>query len=516
MPPLLTQPIKFLGATVLSFNSSLGLGSQESTLSVDLIEDCEGGDAFEPNCGSIEVGQAVYFNAGDFNFNGVLTNWSVNQGNSGKVFSASVSDPRQLLENAVVVVDTYMGPPTEAINWFNVYAQMEGSVPEGNCGVFGTSGSGSGGMPYSKIISSLTAMSPVIYSSTGYPFYVDFSSFPIGTPDFYKIQGPSVTLLALLQDVCDTLALEFYVSLQEGNMITIGTISLANPPGSFSTIVDGYDGIATEISYGQELRNEKTKTVIFGENVHYLSGVNAFTYFFGEDTPGVPVVPYTSDACGFWIYKNIDAVNVALKKPLPARAYSIHELDIRCAMASYEVWSARAFMPDQPGGSLNKAITINWPEGKAVQDGFADVGAAVDKQQQPNRARIYNNKHTQVDDYRIIWEFLKTLGDTYYGKQFISQLNQTVCAKFPDALAPVAFTDIPTNEGGWVDDGASILGLNDDDGLGFFRNEDHRISCFAIFKSTDDVQGGTDNPGSPGSDGLEPGDSGYVPGGPPE
>lgn len=144
-------------------------------------------------------------------------------------------------------------------------------------------------------------------------------------------------------------------------------------------------------------------------------------------------------------------------------------MDIRCAMASYEVWSARAFQPDQPAGSLNLAITTNWPGGKAVADGFADVGAAVDRQQQPNRARIYNNKHTQVDDFRIIWEFLKTLGDTYYGKQFISQLNQTVCAKFPDDLAPVVFTDIPTNEGGWVDDGTSILGLNDDDGLGFLE-----------------------------------------------
>ena len=47
----LTQPIKFLGATVLSFNTTLGLGQQESSLTVQLIEDCEGEtpDLFLPN-----------------------------------------------------------------------------------------------------------------------------------------------------------------------------------------------------------------------------------------------------------------------------------------------------------------------------------------------------------------------------------------------------------------------------------------------------------------------------------
>jgi hypothetical protein len=37
---IISEPIRFLGATVLSFNSTLGLGSSESTLNVDLIEDC--------------------------------------------------------------------------------------------------------------------------------------------------------------------------------------------------------------------------------------------------------------------------------------------------------------------------------------------------------------------------------------------------------------------------------------------------------------------------------------------
>ena len=48
----LTDTIKFLDSTVISFNLSLGLGSSaESTLTVDLVDDCTslaGGTGFVP------------------------------------------------------------------------------------------------------------------------------------------------------------------------------------------------------------------------------------------------------------------------------------------------------------------------------------------------------------------------------------------------------------------------------------------------------------------------------------
>ena len=48
----LTDTIKFLDSTVISFNLSLGLGSAaESTLSIDLVDDCTsltGGSGFVP------------------------------------------------------------------------------------------------------------------------------------------------------------------------------------------------------------------------------------------------------------------------------------------------------------------------------------------------------------------------------------------------------------------------------------------------------------------------------------
>ena len=174
---IIYAPLKFLGATVLSFNTNLGLGSSESTLNVDLIEDCEDNDSFMPNDGTILVGAPVYFNAGAFLFGGVLTNWTISQGPSGKTFNAKVVDPRQLLENTIVIVDSYVGTPIQTTNYFNVYAGYESEVLNGNCNVFGTSKSSERGMPYRKIIEKLQQMNPTICSPTGYQFTIDFSSF---------------------------------------------------------------------------------------------------------------------------------------------------------------------------------------------------------------------------------------------------------------------------------------------------------------------------------------------------
>ena len=63
---LLVKPFKFLGATVLNMNASLGLGTASSSLNINLILDCEDGDFFAPALLNtdpryIQVGDAVYF-----------------------------------------------------------------------------------------------------------------------------------------------------------------------------------------------------------------------------------------------------------------------------------------------------------------------------------------------------------------------------------------------------------------------------------------------------------------------
>ena len=520
---IINTPIKFLGATVLSFNSSLGLGSSESSLNVDLIEDCDDGDHFMPSNGILGVGSPVYFNAGTFNFGGVLINWTVNQGGSGKTYNAVISDPRQLLENTVVITDSYLGPPTQGINYFSAYAFYESQVLQENCNVFGSSMSGERGMPYTKVISALSSMTPTIYSPTGYAFTIDFASFPQNLPEYYRVAGPSVSILQLLQDVCDVMGFDFYVTLLPGAIITIGLIDLKSPPSSFAGIIAAYDGKATELSYGQELRNEVTKSVLFGEYHHYLSRVNKFNYFFGEDLIDgeyVPVVPYRYDACGFWIRKKVDSLNLSLNKPLGSNGpYTIHELDIRAAMASQEIWKERV-MSTTINGSFNAAVRANWPEAIAearnvvnnlggANAGIQSTAEAQDKPliidgvNNPVPQNAEANKPEFLEDMEKVWNFIKSLGDNYYGKQFITPLNQLICYhQLEDApLSEKVFSDIPTNAGGWLDDGIPVLGLNDPE-LGLFREDDGRIGCFALFNNNGHAPDEEDIPGGSAYDGY--------------
>ena len=503
------SPIKFLGLTVLSFNSQLGFGSSESTLSVDLVRDCEAGDL----ASSPDVGGPVYFQAGAFSFGGVLTNWTKTQGGSGQTYNVRVVDPRQLLENFIVIVDSYLGQPIVSTNYFNAYAYYESEVLNTNCSVFGNSFSNERGMPYQKVISALRSFGPTVYAPTGYQYRVNFNSFPIGVPEWYRIAGPGVSLLQLLQDVCDVTGFEFYVNLLPGNIINVGLINLKVPPGSFSNIIAAYDGYATDLSYGQELRNDITKTVLFGEKQHYLTQVYQFNHFFGEDNYNgtlVPVIPYAYDDCGFWISKRVDSLNLSLTSPLLNNGpFTLHELDIRCAMASEQVWLNRVMSSSSPG-TFNAAVRANWPQGitdinQGVSSLIEQKGAAlnataavsngnipvVDINNNPKRNSVKSNEELQKEDLTKVWNFVKSLGDTYYGKQFLSPLNQYVCWYQNFEGSEKIFSDLPTNAGGWIDPGYPVLGLSEPE-LSLFRSDDQRINCFAIFNTGGQVPDNSD------------------------
>jgi hypothetical protein len=532
----LNQPIKFLGATVLSFNSSLGLGNQESTLTVELIEDCENDppDEFEPNKSppTREVGEPVLFQAGTFVFAGVLASWDVKRSNSGRVFTARVTDPRQLLNNAVAVISNYVGPPKQGANYFNVYNHFETPL----CNNFGLSLNTDQGMPYQRILEGLTQMEPLLCSPTGYTYAIDFSTFPGGSnsqlqtfPAFYRIQGPSITLLSMIQDACDLVGFDFYVYLEfvdEIPVIKVATVNLRQPPSNFNQILDftnSFVNTANDISYGQELRNEVTKTVLIGEQLHYLTQVNRFYPYFGTDIRGndrFEVIPYTWDNLGFWILKNINDLNLSLSEPLNNnQPVQIHELDIRCAMASFKAWVIRTMNPNTLGGFnalirnkytnvvLNNLDFLNAMGGQAgalnqfqfdIQQATNLARAGADFINQPRPQTNNANKPDFIEDLEAIHSWLANLGNTYYGKEYLCQLNEGICYYLTDYLnndGQTVYSSVPTNAGGWVDPNIPVLNLSDPL-LSNFRTEDGRISCFAVFNTDGNVPDDGDDQGN--------------------
>lgn len=519
----LSEPVRFLNTTVLSFNSNLGFGTQESTLTVELIEDCTNGDGdvFAYGSGGSLVGSAQFFEAGEFTFGGIVTNWTTNEGSSGKTYTVNMSDPRRLLENAMVIVDTYAGTlPPGSYNVFPVYTYYEGSVLNGDCNSYGNSKVSDRGMPYSKVIQALQNTGGTIYSPTGAPFILDLSSIPSNVlPEYYRVNGPAISILQLITDICEAIGYDFYVYMTSnnvGNYIHFGFVDLRSQPNSFEWLINAFAGSATERSYGQELRIEKQKTMLIGEKQHYMVSATTFKPFFGETSSCSPITgAYDNNTeCGFVVPINTTQLAASMRLPMYAGILELTEIDIRCAMRSFEIWKNRVSSSGIPG-SFNAAVRT-WLNNVGVdwdpKSGFAGFAAALDNTaavargwadfiHNPNASEAKLNQSYIIDDFKKIHQFVETLGRTYYGKQYLAKLNQKICYRpsgdieMTDSCiaAEMMYTSVPTNDGGWVEPGGSVLGVSDPY-LGFFRQEDGRLGGFAVFTALPWTANSVDEP----------------------
>lgn len=674
---IVVKPVEFLGSTVLSFNASLGVGpTQESTLTVELVNDCKISGADDSNAfpkgdyfyGAARLGSPVFFDtspaiglpsgsSGTFQFGGILTSYTANQSAGGLTYNAKVVDPRSLLENSIIIVDSYLNGPIKHRNYFNVYAYYEynilptglkenypiptgltkspydsddlhasisgakisagstdilfpaGSWNKSDCSVFGTADSNDRGMSGRKVVQALKNLKPFIYSPNyGEPytpnltgkdiiaaggllfhernvFKLDMTNFP-EPPPYYRVSGPSISILQLLTDICDLRGLEFTIGLTKGDggdppIITIKTKKPVDAKLNQikSTILD-FDGRATELSYGEELRLEKNRTILVGEQQHnlYESASPLISHYFGEDSDGNPIVPVYQQQCGFEILIEPDKINAMLSCPLfdpdkhslniplsekiLKRRMVISELDIRTALSSNELWKARVGASSVPDSDIktnystlnsntidfNKVITYNFNDilSPLLSEMFLTFGilnstplvsatekftkeggfkAIVDASHAYNAASLQSLNKRKGKDLETVYDWLRNLGQTYYGKQYLVYMPSGICSipaglydeeyfglgtgliadAYPKNYIPnkcsgeitenspllsgkiyrdTLYSYVPTNAGGWVEPCTSVLGLYEPE-LSFFKAEDFRVQSFARFDTKD-------------------------------
>lgn len=548
---MVVKPVTFLGGTVLSFNASLGVGpTQESTLNIDIINDCKvsgsgsscsglmtSGEYF---AGNVKLGSPVIFSVCEamnttpsgsvpcFEFGGILTNFTATQGSNGRVFNAKVVDPRSLLANAVVIIGNHIKGQIIDRNYFNVLAYYEqnilptglktvqsisgmivapsdftisGVYPSGksdraDCSVFSMADSNENGMTYRKIYQALKEMKPLIFSPNYGEDYtpalsgtdaciangklqhqdnvmdLDFTGFP-EPPPYYRAQGPAITILELLTNVCDALGREFTVSLERNTApnrppyrIIVNTKRIEKNDLD-PTIRDNilyYDGKSIDFSYGKELRIDKTRTLLLGEQEHLMFESSLIEPFFGEDKDGNPIVaknsPYGS-GCGYTVDIEVDELNSLLNCPLfdPAtnqivkRKLTISEEDLRAALSSEELWKTRV-LSSGIAGDFNKIIRYNFPEktNELIRENILSLNRAFNNSNTNatnavptglnvvpiNAGRAFADaQHNANDRYAVavrtntskdltkVHEYLSNIGRTYYGKQFLVSLQDS-------------------------------------------------------------------------------------------
>ena len=515
----LTSPVTFLNSTVLSFNGSLGFGGQESSLTVELVDDCDAGQAFPGMDPSFLIGSVQYFphNSGGmlFSFGGIITDWKVNESSGGKTYSVTLNDPRRLLENVMIIVDTLSaGSSNPGPNTFNVYAHFEPreTLEAAGCANFGSSlSSGERGMPYWKVIQGLQQMGIGTYTPTGYLLSIDLSNIDYSIlPQHYRVNGPAVSLLQIITDISEATGYDFYVYLGSNNTIKFQFIDLRTQPNlnALSNLISGFGGTAIDRSYGRELRIEKQKTMIIGEKKHYLMPVSTFQPFFGENAACLPVTAQpSSDGCGYQVLINTCPLAASMRYAFPCSNLVVTELDIRSALGSFQLWKDRVQTASIPG-SFNAAVR-SFLASHGITN---DPGAAFNAQEQalkvssPNKYRYVADRVNNPgpsdaivttdrvnEDLQKIHNYVVTLGRTYYGKQYLARLNQNICYKTLDGVSigencitsELMYSAEPTNDGGWMENG-TVIGLQDPY-LGFFRQEDGRIGAFAVFNQSGDV-----------------------------
>ena len=505
--------------------------------------------ALEPNREEHE--EAVAEGKECFKFGGILQSYTAQQNSGGLIFNARVIDPRSLLAGVTLVVGKSLAGPRKHRNYYNVYAAFEYTVlktsrqdvqeriltlpgsreedklygtdePWQDCMSFGEADSDDRGMPANNVLWALTELvAPKAYS-TNYGeefvpelegrdltvataqnnlnhqqnvFNIDLWELP-KAPLYYRVPGPSISLLDFINNLCEATGHIFHVVLEESkdpnklHTIKVKVTSIKDLQGireSFKSEILAYNGRATDLNYGKELSTNNTRTLMIGEQRHEMYESVNIEPFFGEDKYGDPIVPlsgFGSGECGWDIEIYLDDLNHSLRCPLfdygilgnterenevVQRKVKVSETHIRAAMSSFELWKKFVMNPYNPE-DMSQVIRRNFPDltNKALTDlytnllrsrdtieeitanpGVADTGlpppefdkdavgrSMADQLNNWNARMIDSLAVKQREQIEMVHSYFSQMGRTYYGKQFVASVTKDLC------VANAGFYDI--------------------------------------------------------------------------
>lgn len=361
----------FLGCSVISFTATAGYNNQVSELTVRLARDpCNPlsgskkyynhflaqGSWTGPDPGffgsSLAIGGALYFRVNEFEFCGLLQSWTETNSPAGyPVYEVVIVDPRQILENAQIIIGGYAGGVGVIPNVINVYGFMEsfgvqnpqttinGATFGTPAGGFGGSNTNANGMPWNSILGGLQVLLGSVVpfggifnpygrlmfrgpatsfingidacgilhndSDSSASYFVDLSELPVDYTGLIRIAGTSVGLLDLISQMCSEAGCDYYIELLPVptgtggfyKVIKVRVISRVAVPidGAIAGFIGSAVGVESN-SKGYELRNETVSAVVVG-------GMQQTIYqaFQSTSPPNTPQDPYTPPDENRWV-----------------------------------------------------------------------------------------------------------------------------------------------------------------------------------------------------------------------
>lgn len=318
----------FANCSVVGASISLGLGQSPSSLSLNLVEDVTGVYcAFNGYNG--QIGSIYTANVGGLQYHGILTDHNIKLNAGGRTVDATLGDGRDFLANAKIITGKYYGSRgvyetcNSSINTLNIMSELEPGVSSqfstfgcnnyltkkcDSSNGFMASGRDKSGMPVFSILRMFLTPRYLSLPLTNQTLRVNLDDLflkclianelhpdRLGKGLFLRIHQNSISILEFIETVCRDIACDFYVFIRpyQVSPITLYEIVVKLVDRSVdvaqitdnSTILrdyisDNYIGsgdfassITTDIQYGQELTNEPTKKIVFGDYYKYFAEI---------------------------------------------------------------------------------------------------------------------------------------------------------------------------------------------------------------------------------------------------
>lgn len=485
---------RFLGASIVSFNGSIGWGQTASTLNVTLVEDKDNGDWFSPP----PVGTPVAFVYSGWNFRGLLQSYKKSRGSGGELFEVALIDPRELLDGVNIITGGF-AEPIAVPNILNVFGYLE-SIS------FGNSKRNSAGIPWELVRDSITDMTtsstafggPI--SLRGYTYKVDLSNLP-QLDSNYRIGGSDqLTLMGFISEICEAASHDFFIDLDANLVIRINTISRQSQPtpGALTTYINSVAptlGIVSSEA-GVEFRNETCNK--------YLVGANVREFVFKNTNLTNSGIPRNKDVWPFWGFDSGDQVIIgdginddhkftvdarSLREPIIGDEYQLDVAEVRSASVSMDAWETLLKSRDKNSNTpqYRRASKLNIVG--IIDTNISGIPIPSNMNVTDSGSLLYLRDAMESDIQertQKIYNFVRQYSDNYYGKRFIMSVPDIKLYKEPDEYK-YRLNYNPVN-GGFIDSpqwsGALANNLIPPE-IYRFMNEDGTFPPYARYDNTD-------------------------------
>lgn len=465
----------FLGATVTSVRAQVGWNGQQSTLTIDTVEDDAEGDVYTP----VNPGTPGTFTLSSFVFRGILQKYESRRGIDGNPIQTTIAvSPEEILEGTKVIIGGYSGSISPMKNIINAYGYHE------NLSGFGGARINETGMPWSLIRTAIHSLTqggvfgsyggPIVYA--GYQYEVDLSELP-AISSYYRVNGTNISLLELISQVAQDGAYIFFTELQDTSprkTIKVRAVSTASQPalGTIAAYVNSQTDNISSNSRGVEGRNEVSAAFLTGgeaTDLSLASGTNIVP-FWGLDLNGNAIVGTgTGD-------HHIAPLNAApIADIIGSTTYNCNVREMRCALAGQDMWETyiaeertdianiigmnNSWLLSQLTGTLLKPDFINFDKNNVINMGAEAI---------TNDQNIRQNR---------MFEFVRKYAQDYYGKKFVARIPDVSISDEPETNR-VLYSHEPT-DGAWTGTNFGITTLNAEK----IKLQDGRFAAFCRFNS---------------------------------